>query len=397
MRDIFPGHFKKSSSQIEDIWNDAFFMIDANILLNLYRYSESTKKDFLTILINRKIQKRLWLPYRAAQEYLQNRSTVIAEQSKSYLEMITSIDTFKAKLDNKRQHPFVSDSLKVNVDKVLDELLEELKNSHTKQEYIHDEDKIKTDIDRLFSKQITEKYDDKRLEELFSDGAKRYKEKIPPGYKDRHKANDEDTFASKMRVYGDLIIWNQILDFAKNKQADIIFVTDDKKEDWWNVSSTGKTIGPKPELIEEFENETKQSILIYQADRFFEYSSKYLNQNVNPGSKDEITDLTNRNFRLKNDKERIGYIYKEIMELNLILKQVEAKWVSLKSHRLNLLADLEHLKNYGDESMIENAELKIKEIDFELRNISQQRSDFEAQLSMKQSALALFKEPYSFL
>lgn len=395
MRDIFPGHFKKSNSQIEDIWNNAFFMLDANILLNLYRYSESTKSDFLTILTNPKIQKRLWLPYRAAQEYLQNRSTVIAEQSKSYPEMISTIKAFKANLDNKRQHPFVSDNLKLNIDKVLDELLDELKNSHNQQERTHTDDKIKIDIDRLFRNQITEKYDNKRLEDLFVEGAKRYSDKIPPGYKDINKADGEDTFSSRIRVYGDLIIWRQIVDFAKKDKVDIIFVTDDNKEDWWSVSSTGKTIGPRPELIEEFEHETKQSILIYQADRFFEYSSKYLKQNVNPGSKDEITDLTNRNFRLKNDKERQDYIRKEIMEINLIIKEIESSWAKLKSHRLNLLADLEHLKIYGDESMIKNAELKIKEIDFELRNVSQQRSDFKAQLEMKQAAL--LANPYSFL
>ena len=64
----------------------------------------------------------------------------------------------------------------------------------------------------------------------------RFKNEIPPGYKDKKKDGTE---------CGDLILWYQILNMAKDKKLPIILVTDDKKEDWWWISA-GKTIGPRP-------------------------------------------------------------------------------------------------------------------------------------------------------
>ena len=75
MKDLFPGHFKDSEKNLKQAWDTSIFVFDANILLNFYRYSDSTRNEFLRIL--QKIKSRVWLPHRAAEEYFNNRLSVI--------------------------------------------------------------------------------------------------------------------------------------------------------------------------------------------------------------------------------------------------------------------------------------------------------------------------------
>jgi hypothetical protein len=66
MKKIFSGHFLPSEQDQKLLWEKCLFVLDANILLNLYRYSDSTRAEFIKILNS--LRNRLWLPHRA--EYL---------------------------------------------------------------------------------------------------------------------------------------------------------------------------------------------------------------------------------------------------------------------------------------------------------------------------------------
>ena len=61
-------------------------------------------------------------------------------------------------------------------------------------------------------------------------------------------------------MYGDLILWFQIIDYAKEKKCPIIFVTNDVKEDWWQQEKDDKTKDtPRHELLYEFKDKTSQN------------------------------------------------------------------------------------------------------------------------------------------
>ncbi|PCJ29371.1 MAG: hypothetical protein COA90_11650 [Gammaproteobacteria bacterium] len=111
MKNLFPGYFKKTEEESLEIWGDCIFVLDANILLNLYRYSESTKSDVLRILENEKLRNFLWLPNRAAAEYFENRTNVITEQIKSYAETKKLVEKMQKSFDDSNKHPFVSESM----------------------------------------------------------------------------------------------------------------------------------------------------------------------------------------------------------------------------------------------------------------------------------------------
>ncbi len=37
MRAMFPGYYRRTEEELERIWDEGLFVLDANVLLNLYR------------------------------------------------------------------------------------------------------------------------------------------------------------------------------------------------------------------------------------------------------------------------------------------------------------------------------------------------------------------------
>src|SRR4028118_1076185 len=78
MKDLFPGYYCLSKDEFDELWENCVFILDTNSILNLYRYNEETRTDFIDVL--RKIENRLWIPHQVALEFQENRTSVINEQ-----------------------------------------------------------------------------------------------------------------------------------------------------------------------------------------------------------------------------------------------------------------------------------------------------------------------------
>ncbi|MCA9922003.1 MAG: hypothetical protein KC421_06520, partial [Anaerolineales bacterium] len=98
MREHFSGFYPKNQVDISKIWAESIFVLDANVLLNMYRYSESVKENLLQVLST--ISERLWIPHQAALEYQQNRLTVISEQLKKFSDVKKIINDMENGVQN---------------------------------------------------------------------------------------------------------------------------------------------------------------------------------------------------------------------------------------------------------------------------------------------------------
>ena len=123
---------------------------------------------------------------------------------------------------------------------------------------------------------------EEQRKKVYLEGKNRYEKSVPPGYKDEHK-DDESK-------YGDLVVWKQIIDKAKESETSIMFVTDDRKEDWWERFK-GKVIRPRPELIQEICEQTGVKFYMYQTDPFMEQASKHLRRKVKQNAIDEVKNI----------------------------------------------------------------------------------------------------------
>ena len=126
MKDLFPGYYGLSKDEFEELWENYVFILDTNSILNLYRYNEETRTDFIDVL--RKIENRLWLPHQVALEFQENRTSIINEQQNK-LETIKKILT-QAESDIKgklRKFSIKHEKFILNLNKLFDEFLGEIK------------------------------------------------------------------------------------------------------------------------------------------------------------------------------------------------------------------------------------------------------------------------------
>lgn len=269
MKKSFRGYFQPTAQEFEELWEKATFAFDANFLLNVYRYTPQTQQKMLSIL--EKLGGRVWIPHQAVLEFHRNRHRVIAAQAAAYEQAKKAIaDAFKTltgQLSQFARHPFI-DCAKItnSLFETHDRLIERLELDRKNHPDLDEADTLRERLTQILDDgKIGEPFEAKRRQELRGEGERRYKQKTPPGFKDDD--NDKD------HPYGDFYVWRQLMDRALESKRPIIFTTDDRKEDWW-LRSHGRTIGPRPELIQEMLESTEQMFYMYVSDRFIELAGK---------------------------------------------------------------------------------------------------------------------------
>jgi len=363
MKDLFPGHFKESEGNLREIWDTSLFVFDANILLNLYRYSDTTRNEFLRIL--QKIKNRVWLPHRAAEEFLNNRLSVIDQQEKSYDDTTKLITSLKSDLENARQHPFVCSTTMEKVSEVFDILCKELDKNKSIHTARISNDEIKETIAYIFENRVGPPYKKEKLQEIMIEGEERYKQKIPPGFKDSAKSGDSEVFIEKRRKYGDLIVWSQVIDKAIESSKGVVLVTDDKKEDWWEKFK-GKTIGPRPELVKEFKERADNTFYMYQADRFLELARENLDEQVSEEVVAEIREVKRLDKIAYKRMKELEHLNRRKHEINILFKELdrskhrimayeeERHMLQQRMHELESMRN--EMRHYKDHLLNENIE-----------------------------------------
>ena len=259
MKKAIYEYIELSKQEKENLWESATFVFDTNVLLNLYRYTSKTRDSLFQAIAE--LKDRIWMPHHVAEEFMKDRYSVFFECCSAYSDIKKKKDEFldfcTSKLRLNETDPQI-----IELKKKIDEWISNLEKQDPR---VHDfsHDDILEKILSIFDGKTGEGFNNEDILSIEKIGKDRYAKKIPPGYLDHQKAEN---------TYGDLIIWKEIVHFAKENRKDIIFITDDQKEDWWNVVK-GKTIGPRPELRKEFYNETEnRRFHMYSMRGFLTYS-----------------------------------------------------------------------------------------------------------------------------
>ena len=287
MKKSFPGYYRPTEKGFAEMWEGGTFVFDANVLLNLYRYSPETKDELLGML--QANSDRLWLPHQAAKEYHKNRIFVILQIAEVYDSIKKLLEDSQNKIQNelhsmigKRRHPFVGENLIDKITTLFTGLQEEVINLSQNHPNLIENDPILDTITNLFENKVGSAYNSDELNKIYQKGKERYDKKIPPGYRDNEKG--------ELEQFGDLVMWFQIIDYAKKNKQPIIFVTDDRKDDWW-LRIKGQTIGPHPELVQEIVSEAGIPFYMYSTDPFMEQAHKHLEQKVNQQAIEEVREI----------------------------------------------------------------------------------------------------------
>lgn len=267
MKEIFKEYFAPTEEEKRDIWENATIVFDTNILFNLYRYTAETRENLLAVM--EAYRDKLWLPYQVGYEYFNKRRDIIDKMTQAHNALKAKLDTFKNPLTeffNKEfaHHPLIKredffnayDEAIKTVGAKLDEWMHEMPD-------YQENDTILNKLLELYEGKTGNDYSEDRLKEIYKECEQHYKESIPPGFKDWKDKEHE----GKRHQSGDLIIWRQILDYAKTHDTDIIFVTEDQKVDWWHKDGD-IIISPREELLLEFRTKTGKKLLMYRQNGF---------------------------------------------------------------------------------------------------------------------------------
>jgi hypothetical protein len=287
-----------------ELWKDCVFIFDSSALLDIYFFSSDTQKSIFEGIFEAKIKDRLWLPAHVQFEYLDNRKGVIKKPIKekydplldkfvspigeNIKQTIQKIEELKQNIKNKDKHPHIDDRDILELEKALKLYKEandkfdtnfKAKVEERKKEILQFEQKdtVLENLIKYFK--IGREYSFKEILQIVEEGKLRYEFKIPPGYGDLIKEKKEGT-----QIFGDLIIWKQILEHAEAVKKNVVFVCNDiTKQDWCilDVKATEKRIkAPRPELIKEFNDITGKRFWMYSQDQFIYACNKLLKSNI---------------------------------------------------------------------------------------------------------------------
>ena len=298
IKEAFAWAIPTEQDKIKEIWKEAILTVDTNVLLDLYRFHSSTRDSILRSL--KIFSGRLWLSNQVATEFFKNRHKVIFDAKREFSNGNKSISELSNDIlklidekskGNRTLPKELITSLRNNLKEKCDELIKEhVESLQSIKQLTYFEDEILIKILDLFDNSLGEPFSEKELHALYAQAEERINQKIPPGFKDDKKVDEG--------MYGDFLLWEQILRYGEKNDKPIILITSERKEDWWEKIS-GEFIGLRPELKKEAWQRLRKPILVYQTDRFLDFSEEFIAEKGNnfAGAIAEIRELnTNRNL-----------------------------------------------------------------------------------------------------
>lgn len=317
MRNTFPEFQNKTPAKLNDMLENGIIVFDTNVLLNLYRYSSDTRQELKKVIEWCKDQ--VFMPYQIGYEFYKNRLVIINEIMHQRENIEKILDRFIQDCGNVcRQNSDFYGIINDHISKLKDRIIQE----DQKREHFEIEDTIKNFLENIYDGKVGKNFSEDEQDIINKEAKERISKNIPPAYKDKNKDNDN--------AFGDFYIWKQMLNEVKQKKKDLIFVTEDVKEDWWQVIS-GKKIGPRVELIKEFVDINHgNDFHIYRISEFMQVMAKLMQKKIRTKALEEIkkiAETTNKDNQCNAADDKVEqkpvYSLKDVLEA--IVREQHAK------------------------------------------------------------------------
>lgn len=321
MQDFNPdiiNNYRLSKEKEISLWKNAVFIFDSSALLDFYSIPKSTRKKIYEEIFE-KLPKRLWIPNHVQYEFLKNRESVIrntakskykfvddtsSNLSKSIKGLLNKVEDLSQRTQNDLNHPYIEqsdiNSLKTKVNDfvtVINEHEEKIKKqlNDAKQKILNLEfnDDVLKALKNNFKTGREFKF--KEILEITKEGKHRFQFKIPPGYGDLNNEKNSQKQKKGTQIFGDLIIWKQILEFSKKDQRPVIFVLNDitKEDDWCYLENNSKQdvkVRPREELIKEIKDHSGVDFWMYSLTQFLKIIIKDLKTSIDEEIVEAITE-----------------------------------------------------------------------------------------------------------
>ncbi|MGW3895695.1 PIN-like domain-containing protein [Micromonospora profundi] len=284
MIDGFEGYVTPTIEEYAQVLRTGMVVLDANVLLNLYRYTADARDDPLAVLAE--LPDRLWVPHQVLTEFWRNRDRVLRDPrdtAKTAQELqeirgraVRAVQTWvnRVSLTPQRASDII-DQLSAGFDKVLLNVDEFKDAAATDAARDTNTDVVLRSLAPILRGRVGEPLDEQDLAVALVEAQRRLNEKVPPGYMDREKDNVEGA--------GDYLVWEQSLREAETRHSDVLFVTGDVKEDWWRTEA-GERRGPRVELVDELRDRAGVRLFMARPAQLISYARAVLSVTVREDS-----------------------------------------------------------------------------------------------------------------
>jgi hypothetical protein len=372
MRHLFPGHYPLSQDELVSFWDKAIFVFDTNTLLNMYRYTSSTRDEFLGVL--EALGERVRIPFQVANEFFENRYTVIQEQARAYNHLDTlfskTLSELKAGFQLVSRHSQINTGkLTTDVERAFNEMRQVVKTAETSHpDLITQTDVILERLTRIVEGKVRPRPTEAEMKEAEKWASARLDQGQPPGFADKKKTGD--------RKLGDGLIWREILDIAAEGQP-LVFVTDDVKDDWW-LRVSGRTIGPLPALRQEVFLVKGQAFHMFKAEQFMKHGGKFFKKEVKAEALAEAAQVRAKTYRLTFDLSPVlGKENSKARHLEELANSLETQVLTLREHLESRMKTLTPRK--------ENHRAFFREISDQIDDLTSQLNDVSARIERQRA------------
>lgn len=287
----FVEHVPQTSADIADALRVGLLSLDANVLLNFYRYSPTARDALVAVL--HAASDRVWVSHQAALEFWRNRCAVIDRRNAATEQISTAIDKNERSLidaiDIWAKQTAVDEAVKMTVREAIAGGLRQARETINGQiagagsiSYSPESDAVLDVLRDLLVASVGPALQPADHAEAVQEAQRRVEQRIPPGYRDAEKAQSELSEGAG----GDYLVWLQSMNEAERRGLPLAVVTGDEKEDWWwRHKST--LMGPRPELVREFAQRSTHRLYLLRPLQLIEHAN-VLNVTVSPEAATDV-------------------------------------------------------------------------------------------------------------
>ncbi|WP_422737944.1 PIN-like domain-containing protein [Micromonospora sp. WMMD729] len=295
-----------------DYFRSATVVLDANVLLDLYRLTARGREQIMEVMRSLAEQRRLWLPHQVAVEFMRNRASavqgrvaalsnigkLVSARLQNSQNLIREARDAVADLVSEMTHdPGLAAEIRGSMsDAALEEAfaewrgllrqrIDELRraDAFTPRQMING-DPLLPEIGSLYDDRIGNPLPERDVRDMVEHAIQyRFPNRIPPGFADASKATD-------LLSAGDYLIWEEVIRYASSmdRPRRLILVSGDTKGDWYELDSNAKPLQPWPSLRAELKQRAEADILILTPRLFLEGAQTHLGADFNPETYREV-------------------------------------------------------------------------------------------------------------
>lgn len=259
----FVGFKVATSAELDTALREAVVAVDANVLLDLYRFRPQTSQDLIKTLSG--LGDRLVVPHQALREFWRRR-----QRTQDSPRSATKAANEALAKPNRAIHEALAlwakavgadddelSELTGQVDSFFDTMRNKLQQALPDADASHGADPVLEQLETILAGHVTSPLEPDEWAECVAEANRRIEAGMPPGYMDADKQDGDLPEGSA----GDYLVWYQATRYAKERDRDLLIVTRDQKEDWW-WRQQAKLIGPRPELASEYHELTGRRLFL---------------------------------------------------------------------------------------------------------------------------------------